>query len=85
MPFLTSASNNRSVLKKNQLKVAWKRIVCAGNKKCKQMVQQNANNCQLTIIPKRKKTRKWDLKTNYGQWMVSEMDKAQAYSDENYY
>lgn len=49
------------------------------------MVQQNANNCQLTIIPKRKKTWKWDLKTNYGQWMVSEMDKAQAYSDENYY
>lgn len=34
---------------------------------------------------KKKKTWKWDLKTNYGQWMVSEMDKAQAYSDENYY
>lgn len=30
---LTSASNNKFVLKKNQLKVAWKRILCAANKK----------------------------------------------------
>ena len=46
------------------------------------------NRTQMTanwLSYQKKQTWKWDLKTNYGQWMVSEMDKAQTYSDENYY
>ena len=84
MPFLTSASNNRFVLKKNQLKVAWKRILCAANKNANKWY----NRMQITanwLSYQKEKNLEMRLKTNYGQWMVSEMDKAQAYSDENYY